>query len=118
MKTAHDLPCQLQMRQLVLPHRDGIRLIKHDVRSHEHGIADKAVVYVLRLMPRLLLEGGDPCQPAKGGDHAEQGIKLHHLGPVGLDKKYAPLRINPRRQPVERHLTNVSLEISGILQRC
>ena len=116
VEAAHDLTRYLQVGQLVFAHGHSVRFVEHDVSGHQHGIAHKTIVNVVRLHLDLFLEGGDAKQPAQRRHHAEQGEKLGYLGHMGLDKEDAFVGIEPRRQPVEYHIAGIRFEHVGILQ--
>ena len=104
------------MGQLVLAHRHDIGLIQHDIGGHQNGVSDQPVVDVLRLHPGLLFEGRHTQKPTQRSDHSQVGEQLGNLGHVGLHEDDGLFRIDARRQPVERHLKDVLLQLGGVLE--
>ena len=109
VETAGNLARKLKVGQLVFADGHYRGFVKHNIRSHQHRIADKPVVDVLRLQLYLFLEGRHPQQPTQRGYHTEQGMQLHHLRHVGLHKKHAFFGLQAYCQPVENHFTDIFL---------
>ncbi len=86
VEAAHNLAGEFQVGSLIHSHRDRAGLVECDVGSHQHRIADQAVVDVVRLLAHLLLERRQPGQPAQGGRHRKQKMQFGHLRHVRLDK--------------------------------
>ena len=82
-----DLPGDLEMRDLVLPHRHELPSHDRDVDGLEHRVAEQPEVrdVTLRHVAQPLLVRGHALEPAEGRDHPEEERHLGHLGQVGLE---------------------------------
>jgi len=96
------------MGLLILSHGNPARTMLNDVRGHEHGIAEKAVVAEVLVGDLLLLflVGGAAFQPAERGDHGEQKMQFRGFLDVGLTVDGAFFRIESRGQPVDDHVVH------------
>jgi hypothetical protein len=102
-----DLPRDLQVRGLVLAHRNHVRAIDQDVRRLQHGVAQQAVgdrLVVEVEVVALLLEGGDALQPPERRNHGEEEMELRVLLHVRLPEDGTLRRVQPRGDVVRRHL--------------
>ncbi len=96
VEAAGDLPGELDVLHLVLPHGDGVRLVDEDVRRLEHGVQEEAGPHGL-LLAGLVLELGHAGEVPQGGEGGEDPGELGVLGHVGLDEEGDPLGVKPRR---------------------
>ena len=117
VEAARDLARDLDVRHLVLAHRDVLRAVQQDVGGLQQRIAEESVrgqiaVGKLRL---LILVGRHALQPAERGDHRQQQMQLGMLGHARLDEQRRDARVQARRQPVDRHRPDVLLELRGVL---
>ena len=81
------------MLLLVLSHRDIIRLIEQDIRSHQHRIGKQAGVDVVLMLCGFVLELGHPGQLPEHGVAVQDPGKLRMLRNVGLQEKNVLLRV-------------------------
>jgi hypothetical protein len=62
IETNGDVARQLEMLLLIFAHRHQVRLIKQDVRGHQHGIVEQADQNVFFLLAGFVLELRHPFE--------------------------------------------------------
>ena len=87
MKPLGDVPGDLHVLALVLPHRDQVGLVEENVGGHEGGVGKQAGVDVVGVGGRLVLELGHAAELAEHGVAVEHPGQLRVLGHVGLDEE-------------------------------
>ncbi len=117
IETPRRLPCQLDVRDLILAHGHIGRAIDENVRALQQRVAEKAVgreVAILELL-LLVLEARYAFQPAQWGHHGQEQMQLRVLGNVRLDEQGRHARVQTGRQPVDQHILDVLLQTRGIV---
>ena len=104
------------MRQLVLPHGHPLRPVLDDVRSHEHGVPQEAVVAQVlgRDFLLLFLVGGVAFQPAQRSDHGQKQMQFGRFFDFGLPVNGAFGRVQPHGQPVHHHVAHVFVDARSV----
>ncbi len=71
IEAPREFPCQLQMRELILAHRDEIRFIQEDIGGLQDGVAEETVGGEVFLFYLLLffLVGRIAFEPGDGSHH-------------------------------------------------
>ena len=82
-----NVPAELHMLLLVVPHGHQVRLVQQDVRRHESRVGEKARVDVLRVLGGLVLELGHAAQLAEHGIAVQHPAQLSVGGHVALDEE-------------------------------
>ena len=102
VEAAHHLARQLQVRHLVVAHRDPVRAVDDDVGGLQQRVAEKADAgeVLLGQLLHLLLVGRHPLQPRNRRDHLQQQIQLRVLGHHRLHEEHALLGIEAGADPV------------------
>ena len=88
----------------------------NDVRSHEHGIAEEAVVAEILVGDLLLLflVGGAAFEPAERGDHGKQQMKFRGFLDVGLAINGAVFGVETGGKPVDDHVVDELRKLGSI----
>ena len=112
-----NLARQLDVRDLVLAHRDQPRPVDQDVRALQHGIAEEAEGREVALAQLLLLVlvARHALQPAERCHHGEQQVQLRVLVHPGLDEQLRVAGVDARREPVDDHVPDVLADDAGFL---
>ena len=98
------------------PYRHKIRLVHQNVRRLQQRISQKPIgaqVFSAQVLLLLLIRR-HALQPAQRRNHAQQQMQLRMLRHMALHKQRADLRIEPRAQPVQRHLQRILRHIARI----
>ena len=89
------VPAELQVLALVLPHRHPVRLVEQDVRGHQHRIGEQADGGALGAqLGRLVLELGHPLRLPEAGQAAEDPRQLGVFGYVRLQEHHRALGVH------------------------
>ena len=81
-----DIPADLHMLLLVLPHRHEVGLVEQDIGGHEAGVGEQAGVDVVGVLGGLVLELGHAGQLPEHGVAVQHPAQLRVLVDVGLDE--------------------------------
>jgi hypothetical protein len=114
VEAAGDLPGELYVLHLVLPHGHGVRLVDEDVRRLQHGVHEEPAPDSL-LLGRLVLELGHAGQVPKGSEGGEDPGQLRVLGHVGLDEEGHLLGVQPRRHVDQGRLKGALGQGGGVV---
>ncbi len=116
VKTPGQIAADLDVLDLVLAHRDQVRVVGKDVRGHQHRIGEQAGVggQAFRL---FLLEGMATLQQSQRGSCHQQPRQLGHLRDVRLDEQSRPIRIQPQSEQIERGFDRVLPQRVAVAKR-
>ena len=88
-----NVPADLHMLLLVLPHRDEIRLVEQDIGGHQAGVGEEAGVDVVGVLGRLVLELGHAGELPEHGVAIQHPAQLRVGGHMALDEDRVLLRV-------------------------
>ncbi len=109
-----DLPHQLQVLELVLPHRHERRLVQEHVGGLEHGVIEQAGGNAL-LALRLVLELGLALELPERCDRGEEPVELGVLGDVRLHEHHRAFGVEARGEEPDRHVERALSQRGGIV---
>ncbi len=117
VEAADDLPGQLEMRDLVLPHGNMGGTVEDDVGGLEDRVAEEAVLGQIAVfdLGHLVLIGGVSQKPGHRGHHAQEKIELGVGLHVRLLEENALLRGEAGREKVQEKLPDVVPKGVGLL---
>ena len=116
VEASRDLARDLQVRALVLAHRDLRRFVQQDVTRHQDRVPEERIrrqVLVLDVQD-LLFVRRTPLEPSERRNHRQRQMDLRVLRDVRLKEDRALLRIEPHGEPVEQHLPAVVAEFAHV----
>ena len=116
VEAPHHLAIELEVRDLVVPHRHVVRLVDDDVGALQQRIAEKAEgrQVLLGELRDLLLVGRHPFEPGNRHHHLQQQVELGVLGHLRLDEQRAPLGVDAGGNPVGGVVAGVLDEPAGV----
>ena len=117
MEPADDLPGELEMRDLVLPHGNMGGTVEDDVGRLEDRVAQEAVLGQIAVfdLGHLILVGGISEKPGHRGHHPQEKIELGMGLHVGLLEKDTLLGIEAGREEVQKKLPDIVPKGVGLL---
>src|SRR5579872_3834601 len=111
------LPRELDVRHLILAHRNVGAAVHQDVGALQQRVTEESVGREILLLELLLLilVARHPLEPAERHDHRQQQVELGVLGHVRLDEEGCDPGVETGRQPVDQHLAHVLLQLPGVI---
>ena len=113
VEAPRDLAAQLEMGHLILADRNRRRPVRAGCRrpaaAGSRG-SRRCSGPSRGAAPAAPCRSGTRSSHGSGHDHREQQVQLGVLLDLGLDEHDAALRVDPRREPVERHLAHVAAD--------
>ena len=121
VEALREIPAQFDVLALILAHRDEVRVVEKNVRSHEHRIGEDAGVdplAPLRLAP--CFELGHPVEPAHRCERLEDPAQLRVSGDVRLYEDLAPGWVETARDIHSRQLQGQRAQTRwiGVTRQC
>jgi hypothetical protein len=101
-----DVPRDLQVLELILPHGHDVAAVEQDVGGHEHRVREQTHVG-RNAVGGLVLERVRALEQAHRRDGREVPKELGDLGNVRLPEQRRDARIEPEREVVEGHVAGV-----------
>mmetsp|Transcript_35659 Transcript_35659/g.82939 ORF Transcript_35659/g.82939 Transcript_35659/m.82939 type:complete len:464 (-) Transcript_35659:83-1474(-) len=111
-----DVPGELEVLALILPHRHPVCLVEQDVRGHEDGIGEETHAHSVALFAGLLLVLDHSLEPVHGSGAVEQPRQLRVGRDVGLNEHFGFGGVDPGREVERGAFVGTLQQLVGIVR--